>query len=270
MRIRLQFEKTGPVRFVGHLDFMRSFMRLIRLAGLPAVYTRGFNPHMILSFADPLGVGQESTSEYADVEFAWREPGTPGRYELDRLSDLGLDQDSLPDPPSSGEILEALNAAAPPGVVFKDAVRVGLIKNSKAMAQVRYAAWKIILRDDFLPELDLPSCAASVMSSENIVVHKVTKKSEKDVDIRPLILSFDAGRRAEYPEFVSGPRYTGKRFFTLTCASGSFENLKPSALMEAVAASAGAEFDPMGIRLVRTELYDADRRALLDMGEHLL
>jgi hypothetical protein len=176
MRIRLRFEKTGAVRFIGHLDFMRSFQKIVRLSGLPAVYTTGFNPHMILSFADPLGVGVESTAEYADLEMAWKDPTDLTRHEKDRLSDIGLDNDSLPLPPSGEEILAALNKAAPAGVLFTGVARVGLIRNSKAMAQVRYASWKIALRDDLLTECDLSACANSIMDSDTLVVHKVSKK----------------------------------------------------------------------------------------------
>lgn len=267
MRIRLRFEKTGAVRFIGHLDFMRSFQKIVRLSGLPAVYTTGFNPHMILSFADPLGVGVESTAEYADLEMAWKDPADLTRHEMDRLSDIGLDNDALPPPPSGEEILAALNDAAPAGVLFTGAARVGLIRNSKAMAQVRYASWKIALRDDLLAECDLSACADSIMNADTLVVHKVSKKNEKDVDIRPMILSFCAGTDDDFPESVTDPMFSRRRVLLLTCSSGSFENLKPSLLVESICLSEGESLDPVKIRLIRTELYDKDRVPLLESGE---
>ena len=39
---------------------MRSFQKIIKRSGVRAVFTRGFSPHMIMSFASPLGVGLES------------------------------------------------------------------------------------------------------------------------------------------------------------------------------------------------------------------
>ncbi len=263
MRMRLRFEKTGPVRFVGHLDFMRSFQKIIKLSGLPAVYTSGFNPHMILSFADPLGVGQESTAEYADVDFAFRDPGELSVQERDRLKDLGLDNDALPPAPPADELLRLLNEAAPGGVRFTAAGRMGLIKNSKAMAQVRYASWIIALRDDLLTGADLSSLAERVMAQPEVVVRKVTKKAEKEVDIRPLLVSLQAAPPEAFPPFIEGDGYRGKRALLLTCATGSFENLKPAVLMEALCRLAGEPFDPLQLRLVRTELYDAERRPLL-------
>lgn len=57
MKIRIKFAKTGVMKFVGHLDVMRYFQKAIRRAELPIAYSEGFSPHMLLSFASPLGVG---------------------------------------------------------------------------------------------------------------------------------------------------------------------------------------------------------------------
>ena len=34
---------------------------------LPVLYSEGFHPHQIMSFASPLGVGQTSEAEYFDL-----------------------------------------------------------------------------------------------------------------------------------------------------------------------------------------------------------
>lgn len=68
LKIRIKFTKTGPVRYIGHLDVMRYFQKLNRRAGLDVKYTTGFSPHQIMSFAAPLGVGLESFGEYVDIE----------------------------------------------------------------------------------------------------------------------------------------------------------------------------------------------------------
>ena len=62
MKVRIKFSKEGPVKFVGHLDTMRYFQKAIRRANLPVAFSGGYSPHMIMSFAAPLGVGTESTS----------------------------------------------------------------------------------------------------------------------------------------------------------------------------------------------------------------
>lgn len=266
MRIRVRFEKTGPIRYVGHLDFMRTFQKIIRRSGLDAVYTSGFNPHILLSFADPLGVGQESVGEYADIEVAYRDPFPMSEQELYRMKDIGLDNDALPDPPSSKAVLHALNASSAPGVFFRDAVRVGLIRSSKAMSIVRYASWQIHLADSFLPDADLHAAVLELAEQPSIIVHKVTKKSEKDVDIRPQILSLKAGDAADRLPFVQDPGFSRGRYLTLMCASGSFENLKPQVIAGILAEKNGAPFDERSVRLIRTDLYDADQRPLIMAG----
>ena len=65
MKVRIKFSKEGPVKFVGHLDTMRYFQKAIRRANLPVAFSGGYSPHMIMSFAAPLGVGTESLGEYS-------------------------------------------------------------------------------------------------------------------------------------------------------------------------------------------------------------
>ena len=68
MKVRIKFTKTGYMKFVGHLDTMRYFQKAIRRAELPVAFSGGYSPHMIMSFAAPLGVGTTSLGEYFDME----------------------------------------------------------------------------------------------------------------------------------------------------------------------------------------------------------
>ena len=54
MKLRIQFSKYGPLRFIGHLDVMRFFQKAIRRAEIDIAYSSGFSPHQIMSFASPL------------------------------------------------------------------------------------------------------------------------------------------------------------------------------------------------------------------------
>ena len=56
------------MKFIGHLDVMRYFQKAIRRAGIDIAYTEGLSPHMVMSFASPLGVGLTSDAEYMDIE----------------------------------------------------------------------------------------------------------------------------------------------------------------------------------------------------------
>ncbi len=110
MKVRIKFSKQGPVKFVGHLDTMRYFQKAIRRAGLPVAFSGGYSPHMIMSFAAPLGVGTTSKGEYFDVEFT--------------------------EVISTKEIVERLNGTMAEGMQVLSARQVEDGKASKAMALV--------------------------------------------------------------------------------------------------------------------------------------
>jgi len=67
-RIRMQFSRTGRVRFLSHLDFMTLFHRTAVRAGIPLAFSQGFNPHPKIAFGPALSVGMESVAEYLDME----------------------------------------------------------------------------------------------------------------------------------------------------------------------------------------------------------
>lgn len=68
MKARIKFRKYGALRFIGHLDVMRFFQKVMRRADIPIAFTTGYSPHMIMSFANPLGIGLTSDGEYFDIE----------------------------------------------------------------------------------------------------------------------------------------------------------------------------------------------------------
>jgi radical SAM-linked protein len=67
VKIRIQFEKLGTVRFTSHKDIVRMFERAFGAAGVPVAWSEGFHPHMRMSFGPPLRTGWESHEEYMDV-----------------------------------------------------------------------------------------------------------------------------------------------------------------------------------------------------------
>jgi radical SAM family uncharacterized protein/radical SAM-linked protein len=67
-RYRARLRKDGRVRFLGHLDLARSVQRAMRRAGVPLIYSRGFNPKPRIAFGPALPVGISSEGEYLDFE----------------------------------------------------------------------------------------------------------------------------------------------------------------------------------------------------------
>ncbi len=68
VRIRVEFSKTGRLRYLSHLELMAVFHRAMKRTAFPIVYSEGFHPSPKISFGPPLGVGIEGLSEYFDME----------------------------------------------------------------------------------------------------------------------------------------------------------------------------------------------------------
>jgi radical SAM-linked protein len=152
IKIRLRFSKTGALRFIGHLDFLRVFQQTIRRAGLPAAFSQGFNPHLLISFALPLPLGMESVNDYADLTL---------EHEM-----------------SCDEIVEKLNAAATSGLV----VNAAYPAENKAASVVAVADYAVELNE--CDRAEVLRAIEQVMESKEIVIAKKTKKGVKDTDIR--------------------------------------------------------------------------------------
>ena len=43
-RLRLTFAKGEPIKYISHLDLMRTWERALRRAQVPLAYSEGFNP----------------------------------------------------------------------------------------------------------------------------------------------------------------------------------------------------------------------------------
>lgn len=68
-RYRIYYHKTGLLRFISHLDWMRMLFRRISVLDLPTVFTMGFSPHPKVSLSPPLPVGVQSLTEFFDISF---------------------------------------------------------------------------------------------------------------------------------------------------------------------------------------------------------
>ena len=66
--VRIWFSKRGEASYISLLDLQRVMGRAIKRSGVPAWYTQGFNPHIYLTFACPLPLGQESLVESVDFK----------------------------------------------------------------------------------------------------------------------------------------------------------------------------------------------------------
>ena len=66
-RLRARFAKRESLKYISHLDLARTWERVFRRAGLPVVYSQGFNPRPRFQIAAALPVGVTGQSELLDI-----------------------------------------------------------------------------------------------------------------------------------------------------------------------------------------------------------
>ena len=66
--VRISFEKKNEASYISLLDLQRVMQRMLKRSNLPVWHTLGFNPHIYMTFACPLSLGQESECECVDVK----------------------------------------------------------------------------------------------------------------------------------------------------------------------------------------------------------
>ena len=66
----MEFAKGDTIRHLGLLDLQRTMQRALRRSGLPILYSSGFNPHIVMSFASALSSGIPGDREILDVSLA--------------------------------------------------------------------------------------------------------------------------------------------------------------------------------------------------------
>jgi radical SAM family uncharacterized protein/radical SAM-linked protein len=71
---RLVYSRLGLARFLGHLEVVQIFDRVLRRLGLPLNFSQGYNPAPRVSFSPALPLGTESLAEYLLVDL--RRPTT--------------------------------------------------------------------------------------------------------------------------------------------------------------------------------------------------
>ena len=178
MKVRVKFCKEGAMKFIGHLDIMRYFQKAVRRAGIDVAYSEGFSPHMIMSFAAPLGVGITSTGEYFDME--------------------------IKTPVASAEAVERLNQVMAEGMKVLSFRKVPDGKAGKAMSLVAAADYQVRFRPGMEPCGDWREKAEAFLAQQEIVVLKKTKKNEKEVDIKPFLYAAEIREEELFLQLAAG------------------------------------------------------------------
>lgn len=151
----LEFSKSDEVKYVSHLDLVRMFGRAMRRAEINISFSNGFNPHPIMNFAHPLGVGISSECELIEI-------GVEGEI-------------------SSDEFLNKLSKSMPEGFKLKKAKKS---ETKSPFSELALAKYVIELEGSF-------ENLKGILDKKEIITEKKTKSGVKEADVRPLIKSIE-------------------------------------------------------------------------------
>ena len=167
---------------------------------------------MIMSFASPLGIGLSSDGEYFDIE--------------------------LREAVNSTDAVRRMNEACVEGIEVVSMKQIAEEKKMTGMTILAGADYLVSLKKGTLPH-DWKDSFTAFMEQPEIRIVKQTKRSEKEVDIRPLIDRWEI---------------RGEDIF-LQLAAGSSQNLKPDLVMEAFCRYLGVSCDDTAFGYHRLEMY---------------
>lgn len=230
MKARIKFRKYGVMKFIGHLDVMRYFQKVMRRAEIPIAFTGGFSPHMIMSFAQPLGVGVTSDGEYLDIE--------------------------LTESISSEQAVRQMNETMVEGIEVVSFVEIPDDKKASGMTITAAADYKVTLQESVktsdiikkIPDV-WKERAVDFLAQPEIKVLKKTKRSEKEVDIKPMIYKMEVNEDDIY----------------LFLATGSEQNLKPDLVMETFLNYIGENLENCPMHYHRIDVYAKDHGKLVPL-----
>ncbi|MBR1861669.1 MAG: TIGR03936 family radical SAM-associated protein [Lachnospiraceae bacterium] len=232
---RVRFSKHGAIRYIGHLDVMRYFQKVLRRAEVDVAYTNGFSPHEITTFAQPLGVGIESDGEYMDVRMNSYISCGELRDKINNNSVPGIQAISVKRlPPKSGNAMASV-AAAEYYIGFKEGKEPGLLAGNAFDAQ------------------RITELINAFLSRPEIILQKEGKNGLREVDIKERIYTFEWD--------------TAEKCFHIIVDASSGYNIKPLSLMELFMSFNDDSLKENSLLIYRADTYTRDEVGeLISMG----
>ena len=238
------------MRFIGHLDLMRCFQKIFRRAGIDISYSEGMSPHMIMSFAAPLGVGLLSEGEYVDI---------------------GLETQ-----PEKEAFLSCLNRASVEGICFLDVFFFSDDgKIEKAMALVAAASYTVTFPYDKGFAESLCHSLDGFLRQDTIEVVRENKKAKKRAEQKPKRFRQELDEPENYQKTVNirpmiHDLHIENDSVSMLVSCGSQANLRPDEVMTAfVSYAKGGSLPP--VLITRTDLYrerkGASQVSFVPLGE---
>ncbi len=214
-RLRARFSRGDEVKYISHLDTLRTFERAVRREGLPIAYSLGFNPRPQMSFGLPLSVGVTSCCEYVDFELESRVP--------------------------EEEFVNRLNNNLPRG--FRLILAEYINSDESLMSSIGAASYRVDIEG--VPDWSLEEAGRNIeilLKEEQLIVEKESKKGIKHLDIRPHIYSLNVVG-------CEGSKLT----LDMLVSAGSRFNLKPEMVVDALRRTSGEDIHI--VKIHRTGLF---------------
>jgi radical SAM-linked protein len=219
VRYLTKFTKEENIKFISHLDVLKTIQKNIRRSGLPVEFSQGFNPHMNTSIAQPLSVGVYSSGEYMDMI-------------------LTTETDEQ-------EIVDKLNATAPSGIKYISALAIpytpGEKKVPQAMALIDAARYTIKIKYSDVSTLEEEM--TNLIENEIWNTIKKSKKGEREVNLKTLIKEFSFWIKDEF------------LILNVLISTGSREHLSADLLVQYIQEKTSNTLLESFVNVKREEMY---------------
>ena len=161
-RIRVVFNKTGDMRFLGHLETMRALERAARRARIPLAFSGGYHPKPKINFALALPMGIEGEAEWADLELleSW----------------------------SPGKLLEDMNRNLPGGLKILQAWKAPY-EGQALNVRVKMMEYQARFRD---PVMGLEKKVEAVLESDDVPVTREKKGKIRTLNLKDYLVDAKA------------------------------------------------------------------------------
>lgn len=158
-RLRIQFSKFGPTRFISHLDVARTWERALNRAKIPMAYSQGFNRRPRMSFATATPLGTTSDHELVDI---WTkevlDPAETAATITEKMAP-GIKIVDIKEVPTSGKKLQVLTIDSTFEITITEEIDCDELKQK----------------------------VADLLAADEIIRERVVKKKVKQFDLRPMV-----------------------------------------------------------------------------------
>ena len=231
-RLFLAITKGEEIRFLGHLDYLRTMERVVVRSGIPIAFSEGFNPHMKISLDSALAVGVTADPLYMEIKL---EKDMPVEEVKERM------QREMPKGMTIYHIEEAAQEW-PKFVAFFNEDAYEMEGPVTEGADVE-AAKEAIARFNALP---------------SFIYQRVTPKKVREMDVKPMIME---------PMKV---RIEGERaYLTFSLIRSNTGTVQPKDVWKMLAESFGLPWTPDAFICSRTGTYRkeaGERKTPFDPG----